>query len=338
MLAPAPRDQPAVARAAFLRILAGLRVLDVDVVPVLHRLGMGVGDLEHLPERLSPTALRDLWEAVTEATNVRGFGVRIADLVQLDEFARFGDIVATSATLGDALMRGLRLGRLISETVSLSAELGTRRVVLTLQVLHKGKLHPESVEFLLGTIVTFGRRITGMDADPLEVRLAHERPRDPSLIQQFFGCPVIFGAGENAIVLDSAALLTPVILHDPERCAELQREAEALLADLVQPGAFRSDVVTAISREISDGDPSIERVAARLSLHPKTLGRRLRTDGVTYRQLLDEVRFRLARSYLEQPELTVTEIAFRLAYSDKRAFNRAFRRWTGRAPDPYRRG
>jgi len=338
MLAPAPRDQPAVARAAFLRILAGLRVLDVDVAPVLNRLGMGVSDLEALPERLSPTVFHDLWQAVTEATNVRGFGVRIADLVQLGEFARFGDIVATSATLGDALMRGLRLFRLVSETVSLSAELGTRRVVLALQVLHKTKLHPESVEFLLGTVVTFGRRITGRYAPPLEVRLAHERPRDPSLIQQFFGCPVIFAAGENAIVLDSAALLTPVVFHDPERCAALQREAEALLADLARPGAFRSDVVTAISNEISDGDPSIERVAARLSLHPKTLARRLRTDGITYRQLLDEVRFRLARRYLEQPELSVTEIAFRLAYSDKRAFNRAFRRWTGRAPDHYRRG
>jgi AraC-like DNA-binding protein len=201
-----------------------------------------------------------------------------------------------------------------------------------LEVLHSGKIHQEAVEFLLGSMVSLARRISGLQGRSLEVRFTHDPPADAHPLEQFFRCPVRFGGGENAIVFDSAVLLTPVIAHDAERCAALQREAEALLADMTRPGDFRRDVVSTISREISNGDPSIERVAARLGMHPKALARRLRAERVTFRQLLEDVRFRLARRYLEEPSTSVTEIAFRLGYSEKSAFNRAFKRWTGTAP------
>ena len=48
--------------------------------------------------------------------------------------------------------------------------------------------------------------------------------------------------------------------------------------------------------------------------------------------LLDELRQELAEGYLRQPNLSVDEVAFLLGYSERSAFHRAFRRWTGRAP------
>ena len=67
-------------------------------------------------------------------------------------------------------------------------------------------------------------------------------------------------------------------------------------------------------------------------MHPKTLTRRLRNEGTTFRGLLDELRLQLAERYLRQPNLSVDEVAFLLGYSERSAFHRAFRRWTGRAP------
>jgi AraC-like DNA-binding protein len=337
MLSAAHRDDPAIPRGLFIGTLASLRMLDVDVEAALAKLGVGIDKLQQLPRRLPPAAMYDLWEAVWALSSERGYGVRIAERLRTDQLATFGAIVATSSTLGDALTRGLRLFRLLSETVHLSVDLGARQSVFTVHALHD-KLHPESAEFLLASSVSFARQLSTQYGGPLEVRFTHRRPADPSYVERFFGCPVRFETLENGYTFDTAVLSAPVIGHDPERCAALQREAETLLADLTEPGAFRRDVVSAISAEIADGDPSVERVAARLGLHPKTLARRLSNDGTSYRQLLDEVRLRLARRYLEQPGISIAEIAFRLAYSEKSAFNRAFKRWTGQAPESFRRG
>ena len=52
-------------------------------------------------------------------------------------------------------------------------------------------------------------------------------------------------------------------------------------------------------------------------MHPKTLTRRLRTEGTTFRRLLDEVRLELAERYLRQPGLSVEEVAYLLGYSER---------------------
>jgi methylphosphotriester-DNA--protein-cysteine methyltransferase len=64
----------------------------------------------------------------------------------------------------------------------------------------------------------------------------------------------------------------------------------------------------------------------------RTLQRRLGEEGVTFQELLADVREGLARHYLTQSTLSLTEIAFLLGYDDPNSFHRAFNRWTGHTP------
>ena len=64
----------------------------------------------------------------------------------------------------------------------------------------------------------------------------------------------------------------------------------------------------------------------------RTLRRRLRDDGTSLSALLDELRRELALRFLEEQTMTLDAIAFELGFADARAFRRAFKRWTGRAP------
>lgn len=69
----------------------------------------------------------------------------------------------------------------------------------------------------------------------------------------------------------------------------------------------------------------------------RTLQRRLRERGIVFASLVDEVRRRLSARYLADSALTLGEIAWLLGYSESSAFNRAYRRWTGRSPSADRR-
>jgi AraC-like DNA-binding protein len=80
----------------------------------------------------------------------------------------------------------------------------------------------------------------------------------------------------------------------------------------------------------------MEELANTHNMSERTLRRRLAEEETSYRDLLDEVRSHLAREYLRDTPLTVVDIASLLGFEDVANFRRAFRRWTGLAPQKYR--
>ena len=88
----------------------------------------------------------------------------------------------------------------------------------------------------------------------------------------------------------------------------------------------------AILARLASGEANIDRVARRLGLSRQTLYRRLKAEDVTFEQLLDELRHRLALKLLRDQQMPVKQAAWRLCFSDPSAFSRAYKRWTGTAP------
>ena len=89
-------------------------------------------------------------------------------------------------------------------------------------------------------------------------------------------------------------------------------------------------------RMLPDGSPKAAQVARALGMSKRTLSRRLQEQGITYRDLVDKLRASLAKCYLKDRNLRMSEIAYLLGYSDLSAFDHAFRRWTGKPPSKFR--
>jgi AraC-like DNA-binding protein len=85
------------------------------------------------------------------------------------------------------------------------------------------------------------------------------------------------------------------------------------------------------------GCPSIVIVSRHCGIPVRTLQRKLRNDGITYRELVDEVRFDAACRLLRQPQNNVKEVARAIGYQDPSNFTRAFQRWAGVSPSEYQR-
>lgn len=103
-----------------------------------------------------------------------------------------------------------------------------------------------------------------------------------------------------------------------------------------KPEGFRHDVVRALEPLLSTGEVTAERVASSLGISRQTLYRRLKTEGVTFEELLDNKRRDLALTYLKRERMSVKAAAYRLGFSDPAAFSRAFKRWTGLSPSLFR--
>ena len=71
-------------------------------------------------------------------------------------------------------------------------------------------------------------------------------------------------------------------------------------------------------------------------MHRRTLHRHLRTEGLAFRQVADEIRFEIACELLENTDMALSQVAAALQYSELSAFTRAFRRWSGQTPSAWR--
>lgn len=67
-----------------------------------------------------------------------------------------------------------------------------------------------------------------------------------------------------------------------------------------------------------------------------SLQRRLREEGLSFTSLVDNVRCEMAKYYLQQHQLPISEMALLLGYSEVSAFSRAFRRWFSISPRQWR--
>jgi len=73
-----------------------------------------------------------------------------------------------------------------------------------------------------------------------------------------------------------------------------------------------------------------------LAMHRRTLNRRLKAQGTTFREVLEDVRFEAARQLLTATQSSLDDIAAALAYAGMSAFMRAFPRRAGSAPGQWR--
>jgi AraC-like DNA-binding protein len=179
-------------------------------------------------------------------------------------------------------------------------------------------------------MVFTARRGTRNAFSPIALEFRHRgAPRD---LSELTHAPVSFERGEDAVRCRRESLLLPLRGHN----ATLLSILEAHAAQVLQALPSESDLL-ARTRQITrallpEGEPTLEAVAAQLGLGSRTLQRRLRGAGVTFRRLVDEVRRDCALAQLERSDTSVAEVAFSLGFSDPSAFTHAFRRWTGRTP------
>ena len=184
-----------------------------------------------------------------------------------------------------------------------------------------------------GIGVSMVRQLCGRLPD--EVRLGRAAPADPAGYRLAFGVPVAFNAEQTGLVLPAPLLHTPVRTADPAVRRILQRQVAEYWAR-AQPTATEQ-AKRAMAAHVTAGEPTREIIAATLGMGPRTMNRRLQTEGTSFRTLLDHSRHDVACQLLAITRLPVTEIGMALGYATPPGFVRAFRRTAGKAPTQWRR-
>ena len=194
---------------------------------------------------------------------------------------------------------------------------------------------PQGTDLCLGSLHRAIGSLIGEDYALLGVDLPHPPLAPVATSEAFFGAPVRFD--RPSALLRFPSRLNDVALTGSDelvRQLALQHLAGLSPADaaLVAPR-----VRSAIEQLLGTGAAEVTAVARMLSLHPRTLQRRLADEGTSFALILDEARATLARRYLETTDLPLSQVAGLVGLSEQSALTRASRRWWGRTPLVVRR-
>ncbi len=328
-----PMVDPAgvVARNA-LPVLAGLRAAGVDPAPALEAAGLSADDFTDPDQRVPHERVVVLWQRAVELTGDADFGLSCSALIQPGDLGVVEYAFRKSRTLGEGLSRVVRYFRIGHDVARLEVtQLGDE--VQVEHVLPGGRLLPRAaVDFVLANPVSIVRRATVSAANPRRVYLDYPEPEDTSLIERHFECELVFSSGKRAVVYDADEMDVPLRESDPGLSAVLDQHAQQVLEQLPQISTLSDRVRAFMAAQLSGGNPDAQAVAAHLRMSVRTLHRKLADEGTSHKLLLDELRRELSHSLLRQPNVSISEVAFLVGFSEPSAFHRAYKRWTGKTP------
>lgn len=266
-------------------------------------------------------------------------GFKAGQCYRLNAFGHIGLAAGSSNTVSDAIAFFLKYIRLAYTHFDISFFKKDGNAILRfsdqfdLGNLRRFYLERDFSFAFLSTRDMFPRSIVGQK--PKTIHFDFSCPTSVAHYQTLYECPVHFSMPYNEILFDEKYLdlnlplansLTRELLEEQCKIQEVSQFGHENVEDKVR------QIIKSMENEI----PNLENMAQMYFVTARTLRRKLKEQGVTFQQLVNEELSKKALHYLSTTNLSVEQISIRLGYSESASFIHAFKRWTGKTPKAYR--
>ena len=171
---------------------------------------------------------------------------------------------------------------------------------------------------------------------PHRIRMAFKPPKNWAKYEEVFGLRPEFDAETNEMIFRKSALLIPMKAFNPETFNLLNQYLQNRLHQMSHAENMSDKVKRVLHQSFHYEFPDIDTVADKLNLSARTLQRKLSDEQTTFKDLLQETRFGIAKQLLKQSQLSVSEISYMLGYSDLGNFSRSFKKYIGQSPQQFK--
>lgn len=320
--------------------LALIRADGHDAASCLRGTGLSLDDLEQVGQTVSLEQEIVFYRNLIQITRDPCIGLRIGKTYRPQHYGLFGYALLSAATARQALVIAASFGDQLSFTwFRLSYVINGDQVRFEFRDRHIIDADVRNMYFDrdCSAFCLAAEEIIQQPLDLVHVELPHDGNRRKSIYTEYFGCPVSFNCNVAAVEFSVTVLDNPLPFRDVLAFNELERQCQLLLSKLSRQGKLVEEVRHLLIAR-PGYFPAIDWVAEKLRLSVRTLRRQLSEEHSSYQRILDEVRFSLAREYLQETTLPLHEIASLLGYTEPGNFTHAFKRWSGVTPYAFRHG
>jgi AraC-like DNA-binding protein len=296
--------------------------------------GLPLADLED-PASLIPQ--KPFWRLVNQVATSEGipdFGMQVAQTMPWIEIETMRPLLIAQPDLKSLLTTFCDIASSQSSNVTfaLSCEDETCSFERLGRPLIGNDIQMEL--YRLTSMIELVQVFTGRGWRPVSVRLLMDDNKIAGVNRILAGIELSFAQNCTAIVFPAE------LLDAPRRATARRKISPGSAASNNENLKTRTDIISALRKilinYVTEENLSINLIADVAGMSARSLQRVLKSQGFSYRDLLDETRLNYAVKHLQNPSTDIGDIAKHLGYSDAAHFTRAFKGWTGVSPSTYR--
>lgn len=249
-----------------------------------------------------------------------------------------GYMLTNTATVGEMLEKLCHFSALIGKNLKFHLPQTKSGYKLTLH-MHDNPmivLQRYQSEIHLSAVISLIRQLSGHDILPEAAYFQHEEVEILDEYHRLFGPHLHFEAYENALVFSKEKLDIELKTPNVGMLKYFESQAKQIIEELYEESC-QSRTKRQILVKLGNEDISIESVARAMGISARTLQSRLKNEGITYGELLQNVRMKLAKHYLHNFAIDIGTISIYLGYNDISIFTRSFKKWFDMTPSAYRK-
>jgi len=308
---------------------------DESVEQILAEIGLDLELLDDPENDIHFVTVGHLLDMCAKRTGLPHFGLLLGQRAGPETVGQMGELAVHAPTVESAL-HGMIMHICTHDrggVPTLTSKNGVASLGYAIYVpMHKGITHVYSTSIAI--MYNLLRSMLGKSFTATEVCFSHSHPSDIKPYKDFFQAPLIFEADEDAIIFPDHFLKKPLAGSNTEKHNDVLKRLTTIESEMGID--FLEQLQMILRPLIVSQCSSPERVASILSLHPRTLNRRLEEQGTTLRSIVGEIRYEIAKQMLADSSMSVLAISTLLGYSDASIFTRAYRRWSGVTPSAWR--
>ena len=319
-----------------LAICRALEAQQIDPDPLLERAQLNREDFVAHPDgRVDVRLMTQFWDLVLEATKDEAFGLKVAKYVQPMHFRALGLLMLTTDTLESALLKLGQYSSLVSNSATIRLEQTPELIGFCIDPIHGVDISTMAIDSFFATLVGFAGQLGAQPGTIEKVQFIKSTPYHSSSWEQHFNAPIEFNCETNCLWVKRSGLKNSAVMGDEKLAAYNESVVQNYVKDL-ETESLANKVKHLVLAQLEKGEPNLADVAQQLNLTERSLRRHLQEEDANYRDILQQCRMEMAEHYLLHTELSMTDIALRIGFTDASNFSRAFTRWFDKSPSQFR--
>lgn len=308
------------------------------IAPVLDAIGIPVVDSGTYGIVITQQQSFQLMDACVARAKGEHFSFALGENATLESIPEVQTYICSCVTLRDAIKYYNWVRELMSNGTNMSLHEAGEYTHIQINIGDDKNRNNASIYFTETLVTSIIRLITQLIGRKEVERLTfrHAPPAYSAAYARFFGLPLQFGQPTDAVVIRTELLDRQLNGAVPE----LHQQAKSQLLHRVSTLSSSASIVGQLSHLFEEFPDllmcGLDAAASRLNITPRTLQRRLHEEQQTFSEVQSACQFHMTCSLLRNTSYSVDEISERLGFSDRRAFSRAFKRWSNTSPSSYR--
>jgi len=321
------------------RLLSYIAKKGINVDDLLKTANVDSSFLSDMDNKLPLEDYYSIMDAAIEITGDDYFGLHMGGSGgSPGDLSILGYIMASCKNIREALEKIGKYFAIIGSTqrLYLQVEVDDTRLLWDMVRYFPNKCVKHCIDSGLANTYNMILNIADGPVEIKEVWIQGGPPDDINEYKKVFHCPILFNQPKPGLVFPSKVLEIPLKNPNPTLLALLEHHANSFLSKIDEDDHFSRKLSLLFFNSIQSNIPTIENVAKNFGMSVRVLQHKLKEEGVTFSDVLDNVRMELAKSYLAEKHYTIDDITYLVGFSEPSVFRRAFKRWTGMTPSQYR--